>query len=532
MQVEIKLKNYRCFTDNNPAVFRIGPGFTSFVGINNAGKSTLLKFFYEFKGILSTYGQNKNAIYQAAQNWQGRAGFPREVADPSEVFSNHNDRNLTISIAVVEPQINPDLPSDVVEITGIEIELARETLTAKLRLYSEGNVVDVPGGANWLADGTLATAAGSRSFDQICNVLNRLADTLYIGPFRNTVNVGALDQYYDIMLGEAIIKHWRELKTGDIKKNNKAAIRLTSEIKGIFGFNTLEINTSRSEKDLQFTIDGNRFTLGELGSGLAEFFVTLTSAAAKNPSYILIDEPELHLHPALQLDFLTTLGTYAKEGVLFATHSLGLARASSEVRYSIHPNDQGVAKLSPYELTPSLPEFLGELGYAGYRELGNGSILLVEGPTEVKTMQQFLRKLKMEHKVVLVPIGGRDIINAHSLLELQELARVGERVYVLIDSEKTNKDDELSPGRQKFIENCAVAGIKSHVLTLRATENYLTDRALKAALGGTYEAISPYAKVAEAVKPWSKSENWRVAREMTKDELLGTDLGAFLAEIN
>ena len=51
MDVLLTLKNYRCFEDKHPASFRLSTGFTSFVGVNNSGKSTLLKFFYEFRSL-------------------------------------------------------------------------------------------------------------------------------------------------------------------------------------------------------------------------------------------------------------------------------------------------------------------------------------------------------------------------------------------------------------------------------------------------------------------------------------------------
>jgi len=50
----------------------------------------------------------------------------------------------------------------------------------------------------------------------------------------------------------------------------------------------------------------------------------LGNAALKKPSFILIDEPEISLHPSLQLKFLMKLAGYASEGVVFATHNIGL----------------------------------------------------------------------------------------------------------------------------------------------------------------------------------------------------------------
>lgn len=44
-EVDLVLKNYRCFPSSCPARFSVRSGFTAFVGVNNSGKSSLLKFF-------------------------------------------------------------------------------------------------------------------------------------------------------------------------------------------------------------------------------------------------------------------------------------------------------------------------------------------------------------------------------------------------------------------------------------------------------------------------------------------------------
>ena len=57
-------------------------------------------------------------------------------------------------------------------------------------------------------------------------------------------------------------------------------------------------------------------------------------------------------------------------------------------------------------------------------------------------------------------------------------------------------------------------------------------RAVQRVRGSGCRALGPY----EALKElgpvgWSKSDNWRIAKEMTPDDLEGTDLGNFLARL-
>jgi len=184
-----------------------------------------------------------------------------------------------------------------------------------------------------------------------------------------------------------------------------------------------------------------------------------------------------------------------------------------------------------YEDTPRLSEFLGELSFSGYRELGFQRLLLVEGPTDVRTVKQFLRILKKDHLVVPLPLGGRSMINGSRELELEEIKRICENVTAIIDSERTVAAGPLSPERQAFVASCVRAGVDCHVLERRATENYLSDAAVKKVNGATYRALGPYEALRDLSPTWAKTENWRIAQEMSRDELITTDLGTFLQSL-
>jgi energy-coupling factor transporter ATP-binding protein EcfA2 len=358
-------------------------------------------------------------------------------------------------------------------------------------------------------------------------LLRALSHTLYIGPFRNAVNVGSNEDYYDIKTGQSLIKQWRELQTGSGKLANEAIYKLTKDIQHIFEFDALSINPSADERTFKLLVNGKSYGLQELGSGLAQFIIVLANASVVNPAFILIDEPELSLHPSLQLDFLTTIASYARVGVLFATHNIGLARSAADRIYAVQKIKLGDSTVTAYEETPRLSEFLGELSYSNYRALGFDKVLLVEGRTEVKTIQQFLRLWKKDQKIVLVPMGGRELINRHCEGELAELTRISVNINALIDSELDVAGDPISANRQDFVDICKRLNISCHVLKRRATENYFTDQAVKSATGSNYSALGHYERLKDAALGWNKRDNWRIAREMDKSDLQGTDLFDF-----
>lgn len=190
---------------------------------------------------------------------------------------------------------------------------------------------------------------------------------------------------------------------------DRAIERVTSDVRRLLNVDRLEINASNELNTLTVVVDGRPHKLQELGAGFSQLVLVLGNALIYEPSFILIDEPELHLHPALQGEFLTVLGSYAKFGTLYTTHSMGLARLADSC-YSVQRKNN-LSIVRPFERTWNYAEFLGALGIAGLQDIGWDQILLVEGPKDVRTMQQFLRLYEKDRHTIVLPLGGDSMIN-------------------------------------------------------------------------------------------------------------------------
>ena len=360
-------------------------------------------------------------------------------------------------------------------------------------------------------------------------MLKVLVAARYYGPFRNAINVGKGD-YYDLQTGTGFIDLWNGWKTSGMKAQTRAIAKVTEDIRTLFEFGQLEINSSGPLKTLVVAIDNQTYRLAELGSGLAQFIIVLGNAATTQPSLVLIDEPETNLHPSLQIDFLLTLAQYASYGCIFSTHSVGLARSVADRIYSIQRGPHG-PMVRTFEETPNYLQFLGELSFSTFKEMGHDTLLLVEGVNDVKVLQQLLRLVKKEHTTVILPLGGNQLASGGRDAELNELTRLSGRVFAFVDSERPQEGAEATEQRRAFAATCDAIGIQVCITQRRALENYFTDRAVKAAFGEAFSALSAYQALREAPNGWSKSDNWKIARQMTLDELSGTDLGEFIISI-
>jgi ABC-type phosphate transport system ATPase subunit len=509
----ITLNNYRCFSDEKPAVIEIDSGFTALIGANNSGKSSVLRFFLEFRNL-----------FWCLANWPQNGPFNvslLHVEDWDEVFCNRNRRSMIIDIE------NPGSGRGWLAKIRFTLERSQKN-TSRFQTWTETTYGETVSSQSWisvdmmLANGNQYTCNSSK-FVQFAKTV---IESIYIGPFRNAISEGA-GSYYDVSIGTSFISQWDIWKTGATKAQNSAAQNVADDIAHIFDFKRFEINAAPDKKSLQVIIDGKSYRLRELGAGLAQFIIVFGNVAIRRPGLLLIDEPELNLHPSLQIDFLTSLASYATYGVMFASHSVGLARAVSDRIYSFQKKGDAPT-VKPFEQTPNYAEFAGEMSFSSFKEIGCDRILLVEGVTEVKAVQQFLRALGKDHTIVIIPMGGGQLIRGGVQQELHELTRLSTRVAVLIDSERAHAGQALAPDREAFVQDCLALKFEVHVTTKRAFENYLTERAIQEEKGEKFKCLADYDRLKDAQNAWAKSDNWRIARRMTRDEILATDIGAFL----
>ena len=298
----------------------------------------------------------------------------------------------------------------------------------------------------------------------------------------------------------------------------------------MLGLNNLAVNATSDNTSLNIVYDGKIYRLEELGAGIAQTIIVLGNILVKEPKLSLIDEPELNFHPQLQIRFLALVEKYCPY-VVYSTHSLGLARSFSEGVFGLK-EDSGVIKQFNINQPSSSLEFAGELYYGALSEIGCNKLLLVEGQTEVKILQHFLRELGKVNEFLVMPLYGRNQINSNSRDYLEELTKLQIPIHCIIDSEKTTAIDNLHQERVDFQTNCTQLGINLKILDRRAIENYLSDSAIKTVKGTSSRALTAFELLsALGANGWAKKENWRIASQMRFVDIAQTDLGQFIRAI-
>src|SRR2546423_1179046 len=128
MDIDITLRNYRSF--QKPVHIKLRKGFTGFLGLNNSGKSSLLRFFFELRPIFSALTRG-DGMHQrlggAIQSYQPVT----TISEYEEIFcvANNGDIEIKLNFDALTAEGNY-LPIEFV----IEAYRAGPTWSAKLHI--------------------------------------------------------------------------------------------------------------------------------------------------------------------------------------------------------------------------------------------------------------------------------------------------------------------------------------------------------------------------------------------------------------
>lgn len=524
------VKNYRCFSDEEPLRLPLSFGVVALVGANNSGKSAVARMIFEFQGLWRRIAGSGVVDANAHEGQLSGVDPTKGISDIAEVFCNRNDRPLSIEFEFDCEEI--DGAYGVPYISRLKLEFGRisTSWTATFQL-SNGTIPAHHTFTGLDAQTGVIFHRGNEPYARdpgIMHYASVFAEAVYISSDRSLLNIGA-GQYLDGRFGSAAVSFFSAWKNGTTKAQTHAILGLTRKLGKVFGFRTLDISAG-SNNEIQFIIDDQPYRQYEVGGGLSQFLACAISLLDQHPKLILIDEPETGLHPRLQLELVEYLESRSQIGVIFSTHSVGLARLSADVVLAFN-KVSGNSIVKPLDAVGSLAQFVGEMSFSSWREIGFDALLVVEGPSEMRTIRQLLKLLEKDGRVALVHAGGRNLINATAADQLSEISRLSDNVAVLIDSERTSKHSELGPDRRAFGELCKAQGFKFHATYRRATENYFTKSAIQKVKGPSFDALGHYDQLKDAPNGWSKRDNWTIAEKLTLKELMETDLGEFLRSI-
>ena len=311
--------------------------------------------------------------------------------------------------------------------------------------------------------------------------------------------------------------------------------KLRDEAVKYFGIDDLPEEVPSSDHLFSDLLDKNGQVLYNAGSGIASvlyYMIELKIHVELGVTCFLFEEPELHMHSSLLRQWIKYLMDQSKKLQFFiTTHSSLLIdetlRSGGYIFQIV--KDHGFTKVS------NITEDNAKLRDVVYKQLGNipndlllaNAIIWVEGPSDIIYLRHWL-KVKapelIEYKDYSFMFYGGSLVHHISfenidIEKLIELCIINTNSIIIIDSDRSDEEEELGTNKRRVEENFEGRGKFTWITGGREIENYIHPDILKEAVKKvhpktTFEFGSK--QFDRMVEPVKKLDKVRTAEEVIK----------------
>jgi predicted ATPase len=543
----IKIRNYLGAGDP-PVELEFNGDSGLLCGPNNSGKSTILKALAALKQIAHDLLSGSSFGVQAG--WRAE---PLATADVFHWGTGSFELGATFLVPHGLFGVSNALSAlgmQAADSMQVRFEVA---LTAQRKSllgiwFKDHKVFDPKGntGAFRRQDGWLV--AERRLSDVLSPILDLpklLAARVWYFPSLRSIGTGNVSDLDRLAAGAGIPDWVRMARNPDAyKSEQRRAANLLQEFEAEFatfaGFGKLELMVRESGSEINAQIDDHLRPLSNLGSGIGETLLILLCAkiaysgsVARDLDVLLLEEPELHLHPALQRKLLEQLSQYGVQ-VIATTHSPTVVNWFARNQKRVFRTElvgelpSKAVRARPAKGLAELRELIESIGLSPADVLLADKVLLVEGTNDVPVFKAWLSKAPSYRgqNVAVLSLGGSDAAGAN--FDPNQWTSLHPRIRAILDSERKSAEEDPSAQRQQMKHRLGASGIHCHLTEWRSIESYFTPRALKQVYGDCPADLDQFGApnlIEQGVKQFSKSRNGEVAQAMEWGEIEATDIG-------
>lgn len=457
-----------------------------FIGPNNSGKSNILRYIYINNGHQDYQRDSDYPDYDKTINL--KSYFP--VCDENVDKITYSMECPTLSKVVKSRLFYHDDENEIIWMRDVDIDEISE--------YVENNCSNIIGLNNdvYAKYGfgaslpNIAMQGAIRDFCRKCNCWEPVRPSFYIEADRD------LNDYnHNTFLesGETIIESLDALvnnepgETDSIKKRNNIENFISELIGCRIKLKITKKNRTISLIDVNEEEGRKERSIEQLGSGIHEIIYFAIVATIKTGCLICIDEPEIHMHPRLQRQFLDYLIKNTDNQYFIATHSSAFLNSDSPDISIFRTRLVDGFTQCDYCFTPSdYYDILDELGCRASDILQANSVIWVEGPSDRIYINYWIHGTADGEKLIegvdysIMFYGGR--LLSHLTADEDErglinLLKLNRNSFVVIDSDKKDENDDINNTKRRIkIE----FGDKAWITDGREIENYLNAEAYAA----------------------------------------------------
>lgn len=252
---------------------------------------------------------------------------------------------------------------------------------------------------------------------------------------------------------------------------------------------TATLEYSRPDSTLIINDDGLRLPLQSYGTGVHELLILVTAVLHMDGAICCIEEPEIHLHPHLQREFIEFLVNETSNKYILSSHSPTLINlACNDVQVFHLLSIDGATVGNPILQSEESLKAVRDLGLRASDLLQSNSIIWVEGPADRVYLRRWLTLISsdvMEGRdyvfMCYAQLPKLDFERETTAKEMVNVLQLNQNAVVLIDSDKASENDAIDKDKQRVKQRCEASGGICWITDGREIENYIPPRVVQSA---------------------------------------------------
>jgi hypothetical protein len=531
----LSLANYRSF---GPTIQRIYP-FTTinlFAGLNNSGKSNILRFLHEH--LLSSAGRgqvklDENLDFHRASNTdQIIVGISRPSDDPQYKRFRfpyiHTQQNFDALLA------SKCLTHDTGYVWSDQrIQHKDNDRTSLLRVDDVRRELGI-GDSEWREiwqSVQPGLSGGSRdgwigSILQVLSPFNglELPKVSLVPAIRR---IGEPNAKHEGLGGVGIIDCLAQLQDPDHHEEHKSGTfeRICQFVRNVTGSDTATIKVPYNRERILVGMDGKTLPLDSLGTGIHEVVILAVAASLLRNSIVCIEEPEIHLHPALERKLLQYLKDKTTNQYFITTHSPHILDMPDCSVFHVRL-EGGMTAVRFVGQSRERWEVCRDLGCRPSDLVQANCVIWVEGPSDRVYLNHWINAVAPELiegvHYTLMFYGGKLLAHLSAddpeVTQFISLCSLNRNMAIVIDSDFKSSKSVLNDTKARIIKE--FGDRLTWVTAGREVENYVDHATLKASVEKLYEGrgdkvgIARFDKALPYIEKRCIADKVRVAHEV------------------
>ena len=232
--------------------------------------------------------------------------------------------------------------------------------------------------------------------------------------------------------------------------------------------------------------DNKIFPIEDLGAGIHEVIILAAACTILQNQLVCIEEPELHLHPLLQKDFINYINDFTNNQYFISTHSAHLLNTPGVSIFHVTLNNGETNVSNAYKISEKF-SICKDLGYQPSDLFQTNSIIWVEGPSDRIYLNYWITSfdpnlLEGLHYSIMF-YGGKLLShltpsNNESIDDFISLSKLNQQLMIIMDSDKSPSRKDINATKKRikgeFVESPDLAWVTKG----REIENYLNPEIL------------------------------------------------------